>query len=458
MKKDIVDITLEKISKMNFKDSISYLIKIQTEYATNKRKENYFLSYAFLSYIKQHLDEFKLLIKENEEIKNSLKNLFKINSVILDDNLVSIIIDDKKAGELLNFLNEYTSFEDYYLNDTIMSFVTPENKNIFEQLQGSNRKYLFALTNSITISEEEQKEIYTKVLKEYPEKFINDLFIYSNIIKDNTPNEFERYNEINKGMFKFTESVISNPNYFYNYMYNIREMFSGNVTEKDFYNTFQIILKYSQIHEYLLSTKINNREIYDKLKIISTLPPLKEINTIEDLNKFSISEIYKLKIDESFSVNRNPDSADARSDYQFVIFNANREVVKITDDEIQSVELPDDDTRVIGTEYSHISGLRRLYPEYGDKEVPGEIIVPANAINHDIILITEGDSMNMWLPNIDNISMSQIEKLEEKLKEISEPEMICTIVATECDGNYLDIPFSTREMLIEYLKNNKKVK
>ena len=66
--------------------------------------------------------------------------------------------------------------------------------------------------------------------------------------------------------------------------------------------------------------------------------------------------------------------------------------------------------------------------------------------------------MNMWLPNIDNISMSQIEKLEEKLKEISEPEMICTIVATECDGNYLDIPFSTREMLIEYLKNNKKVK
>jgi hypothetical protein len=235
-------------------------------------------------------------------------------------------------------------------------------------------------------------------------------------------------------------------------------MFSGNVTEKDFYNTFQIILKYSQIHEYLLSTKINNREIYDKLKIISTLPPLKEINTIEDLNKFSISEIYKLKIDESFSVNRNPDSADARSDYQFVIFNANREVVKITDDEIQSVELPDDDTRVIGTEYSHISGLRRLYPEYGDKEVPGEIIVPANAINHDIILITEGDSMNMWLPNIDNISMSQIEKLEEKLKEISEPEMISVIVATECDGNYPDIPFSTREMLIEYLKNNKKVK
>ena len=141
-----------------------------------------------------------------------------------------------------------------------------------------------------------------------------------------------------------------------------------------------------------------------------------------------------------------------------MIFNANREVIKITDDEIQSVELTDDDTRIIGTEYSHISGLRRLYPEYGDKEVPGEIIVPANAINHEIILITEGDSMNMWLPNIDNISISQIEKLEEKLKEISEPEMICTIVATECDGNYVDIPFSTREMLIEYLRNNKKVK
>ena len=278
MKKDTVDITLEKISKMNFKDSISYLIKIQTEYATNKSKENYFLSYAFLSYIKKHLDEFMQLITNDEEIKNSLKKLFRINSEILDDNLVSIIIDDKKAGELINFLNEYTSFEDYYLNDTIMSFVTPENKNIFEQLQGSNRKYLFALTNSITISEEEQKEIYTKVLKEYPEKFINDLFIYSNIIKDNTPNEFERYNEINKGMFKFTESVISNPNYFYNYMYNIREMFSGNVTEKDFYNAFQIILKYSQIYEYLLK---ESRPV--KENFIKKMNPKKMNQFIDDI-------------------------------------------------------------------------------------------------------------------------------------------------------------------------------
>ena len=36
--------------------------------------------------------------------------------------------------------------------------------------------------------------------------------------------------------------------------------------------------------------------------------------------------------------------------------------------------------------------------------------------------------------------------------------MISVIVATECDGNYMDIPFSTVETLIDYLKNCKKVR
>ena len=337
-----------------------------------------------------------------------------------------------------------------------MSFITPENKSIFEKLKGNNRKYVFSITNSITIPEEEQKKVYDKVLSELPQKFIDNLFLFNNVIRENTPNEFERYTEVNKAIFSFNENVINKPDNFYIYLYNVNKIFGNNLNEKNYYNTFLISIKYPEIHEQILSTKIDNDDIYNKLKVLTTLPILKGIITISDLNKISISEMYQLDMEKTAS-SINPGSADASGDYQYEIFDYNREVIKISDDEVKSVQVVDYDLPILGAS-SHIEGLRTLYPEYKEKEVPGEIIIPANSEKHDIILITEGDSLNIWLPNIDNISMSQIEKLEEKLKEISNPEMISVIVATECDGNYMDIPFSTTEMLIDYLKNNKKLK
>lgn len=448
---------MNKISKMKYEEAVNYFVETLTYYALIKSNQNYFLSHIFLEFIKSNLDRFKKLVKNNNKLKSDLSNLFQLNSCIANDNFVSIIVDETKNDGLMEFLDEEVDFKSYYLNDNIMSFITPEDKKMFEELKGNNRKYVFSITNSITIPEEEQKKVYDKVLSELPQKFIDNLFLFNNVIRENIPNEFERYTEVNKAIFSFNENVINNLDNFYIYLYNVNKIFGNNLNEKNYYNTFLISIKYPEIHEQILSTKIDNDDIYNKLKVLTTLPILKGIITISDLNKISISEMYQLDMGKTAS-SISPGSADARGDYQFVIFNANREVIKITDDEIQSVELTDDDTRVIGTEYSHISGLRRLYPEYGDKEVPGEIIVPANTINHDILLITEGDSLNIWLPNIDNISMSQIKKLEEKLKEISNPEMISVIVATECDGNYMDVPFSTTEMLIDYLKNNKKVK
>ena len=450
------NIILEAISKMSFKDSIQFFVETLSIHAANKSDDNFFLCHTFKSYLKEHLEEFKNQITKNETLKDNLKKLFELNTYIYDDNLISIIIDDKNSAELIEILNENVDFEKYYLNDNIMSFITPENKSIFEKLKGNNRKYVFSITNSITIPEEEQKKVYDKVLSELPQKFIDNLFLFNNVIRENTPNEFERYTEINKAIFSFNENVINNPDNFYIYLYNVNKIFGNNLNEKNYYNTFLISIKYPEIHEQILSTKIDNDDIYNKLKVLTTLPILKGIITISDLNKISISEMYQLDMGKTGS-SINPGSADASGDYQYEIFDYNREVIKISDDEVKSVQVVDYDSQVHGAS-SHIEGLRTLYPEYKEKEVPGEIIIPANSEKHDIILITEGDSLNIWLPNIDNISMSQIKKLEEKLKEISNPEMISVIVATECDGNYMDIPFSTTEMLIDYLKNNKKVK
>lgn len=450
------NIILEAISKMSFKDSIQFFVETLSIHAANKSDDNFFLCHTFKSYLKEHLEEFKNQITKNETLRDNLKKLFELNTYIYDDNLISIIIDDKNSAELIEILNENVDFEKYYLNDNIMSFITPENKSIFEKLKGNNRKYVFSITNSITIPEEEQKKVYDKVLSELPQKFIDNLFLFNNVIRENTPNEFERYTEVNKAIFSFNENVINKPDNFYIYLYNVNKIFGNNLNEKNYYNTFLISIKYPEIHEQILSTKIDNDDIYNKLKVLTTLPILKGIITISDLSKISISEMYQLDMEKTAS-SINPGSADASGDYQYEIFDYNREVIKISDDEVKSVQVVDYDLPILGAS-SHIEGLRTLYPEYKEKEVPGEIIIPANSEKHDIILITEGDSLNIWLPNIDNISMSQIKKLEEKLKEISNPEMISVIVAIECDGNYMDIPFSTTEMLIDYLKNNKKVK
>ena len=399
------DIILEAISKMSFKDSIQFFVETLSIHAANKSDDNFFLCHTFKSYLKEHLEEFKNQITKNETLKDNLKKLFELNTYIYDDNLISIIIDDKNSAELIEILNENVDFEKYYLNDNIMSFITPENKSIFEKLKGNNRKYVFSITNSITIPEEEQKKVYDKVLSELPQKFIDNLFLFNNVIRENTPNEFERYTEINKAIFSFNENVINKPDNFYIYLYNVNKIFGNNLNEKNYYNTFLISIKYPEIHEQILSTKIDNDDIYNKLKVLTTLPILKGIITISDLNKISISEMYQLDMEKTAS-SINPGSADASGDYQYEIFDYNREVIKISDDEVKSVQVVDYDLPILGAS-SHIEGLRTLYPEYKEKEVPGEIIIPANAINHDIILITEGDSLNIWLPNTNHISSSQ---------------------------------------------------
>ena len=53
--------------------------------------------------------------------------------------------DTKENEELVNLLNEQIAFESYYLNDEIMSSITPNNVSIFKKLKGNNRKYLYRL-------------------------------------------------------------------------------------------------------------------------------------------------------------------------------------------------------------------------------------------------------------------------------------------------------------------------
>lgn len=451
-KKEIIN----KISKMKYEDAVNYFIETLTYYALIKSNQNYFISHIFLTFINSNLDRFKNLVKNNEKLKNDLSNLFRLNSIIDNDNLVSIILLDDEEDSLMNFLNKEINFEPYYLNDNIMSFITPENRKIFEKLNDNKRRYLFSILNSISISEEEQIEVYHKVLSEYPEKFVNDLFSYGILIRDNTPSEYENYVETNKSMFDFMEKSIDNPKSFYNYLHNIGKIFKGSLNEKNYYNAFLFSTKYPQIHNSLFVIRINDKDLLEKIKVLSFLPKLKTITTISDLYEISISEMYQLDMSKSTTI--KPESTDARGSYEYAIFDYNREVIKISDNGIDSIPLPDDDIHNTNINNTHIEGLRKLYPEYRDAEVPGEIIIPANNIHHDILIITEGDSINIWLPNIKNISKHQIEILEGKLNTINDLSTISVTVAIEVDGDYLNIPFSTIEILIDYLKNCKKVR
>lgn len=452
-KKEIIN----KISKMKYEDAVNYFIETLTYYALIKSNQNYFISHIFLTFINSNLDRFKNLVKNNEKLKNDLSNLFQLNSIIDNDNLVSIILLDDEEDSLMDFLNKEINFEPYYLNDNIMSFITPENRKIFEKLNDNKRRYLFSILNSISISEEEQKEVYHKVLSEYPEKFVNDLFSYGMLIRDNTPNEYEEYVEINKNMFEFTEKSLDNPKSFYNYLYNVSIIFERSLNEKNYYNVFLFSTKYPQIHNSLFIVKIKDKDLLEKIRVLSSLPKLKEITTISDLYEISISDMYQLDMGESSKM-VIPDSADARGNYEHAIFDYNREIIKITDNGMKSVPLPDDDEHNTNINNAHIEGLKKLYPEYIDAEVPGEIIIPANNTYHDILMITEGDTLNIWLPNTKNISKHQIELLEETLNTINDLSIISVTVATEVDGNYSSIPFSTVEALIDYLKNCKKVR
>ena len=199
---------MNKISKMKYEEAVNYFVETLTYYALIKSNQNYFLSHIFLEFIKRNLDRFKKLVKNNNKLKSDLSNLFQLNSCIVNDNFVSIIVDETKNDGLMEFLDEEVDFKSYYLNDNIMSFITPEDKKMFEELKGNNRKYVFSITNSITIPEEEQKKVYDKVLSELPQKFIDNLFLFNNVIRENIPNEFERYTEVNKAILQI---VLPNP-------------------------------------------------------------------------------------------------------------------------------------------------------------------------------------------------------------------------------------------------------
>lgn len=444
-----------KIAELPFEEAIKTYIEILNETSTKTKK--YLITHAFLKYINENFNRFKELIENNEEIKTDFQELIRINSEIEGDNLVRVIIDDEKNAKLIDFLNEKIDFKKYYLKDNIMSIINTADESIYKNLNKKHKKYIYSSLYNLFFDEEKQLEIYEDNLKEYPDVFVKNLFYYSEIIYENTPNDLERSLDINKAMFNFTNIVINNKDCLSYYLYNISKIFNNNPSEIDYYNTFLISMTYKDIFNFLLNEMVKSKDICDKLKILISLPPLKEIKTIEDLKHISIPELYELEVDTSFSVSNKIDSVNARNNYEFEIFDNNRQVIKISKEETKVVHLTDDELK-IDDDYSHMDGLVKLYPEFSKKEVPGEIIVPANSIYHDIIIITEGDSMKMFLPNVDNMDMNQIEGLKSKLDEISDLSKISVMIAMECDGNYLEIPFSTPDILIEYLKSNKKVK
>lgn len=446
----------EIVKKMSFNDGIDFYIDI-LKYLNMRKTNQLMVCYSFVDYINNNFNKFKYLLEQDNNLKKDLQDLFGANIEQKEDNLVSIIIDNPDNVNLIELLNDKLNFKDYYLTDNVMTLISDANAKIYNNLEGKEKKYIPSVFNNLYYDREEQMRIYKDVLKDYPLDFIKKLFSFCEIIYENIPNDTGRYKEINKMMFNFTEKVIENKEKLYNYLYNITHIYNFKPTEQELYNIFLIGVKYKEIHEVLLNDKLSNSDIFEKLRILSYLPPLKGIVSLSDLENITNNDLYELEMDNSKSINKEVDSVYARNNYEYKIFESNREVIKITDEEIKVVNLTDD-YRESDTEYSHIDGLKKLYPEYSDKEMLGEIIVLSNSINHDIILLTEGDGMSIWLPNIDNISLSKTKKLKEKLDQIKDIKKISVTVASECEGTYLDIPFSKPDILIDYLKTNKKVK
>lgn len=448
MKEDNSKVDLiRKISKMEFNAAIDFFLENLTYYSLIKSRQNYSLGNLFLMYIKDNFDQFKALVNSNEKIKYDLSNIFHLNTFIKSNNLISLIIEDEENEELVNLLNEQIAFESYYLNDEIMSSITPNNVSIFKKLKGNNRKYLYSMTNSICILDDEQKEIYDKVLSEYPEKFRNDLFSYSNIIRDNTPNDDEIYTLITKMMFDFTEASINSPESFYNYLYNLNKIYKGHASNKNCYNTFLLSRKYPNIHRGLFERKLDNELLYKKLQVLSYLPPLVDIDNLDVLEKIDIEDIYKRDINSSLNM-KDLDASPSANVYEYSIFESERQIISISDAE----------TKISFADISHYHTLLMMYPYYCHEETINEVVQKVNQIDHDILLITEGDSLYIWIPSLENITSNQIDRLKNKLNEIKDPSEISVLVALENNGSYSQVPFSTVDELIDCLKSSKKVR
>lgn len=438
---------IKKISRMNFNDAIDFFLENLTYYSLIKSRQNYSLGNLFLMYIRDNFESFKALVNSSEKVRYDLTNLFHLNTFIKSDNLISLIIEDEANEELVNFLDEQIAFDSMYLNDDIMSSITPNNISIYKNLKGNNRKYLYSMTNSVCISDEEQKDTYDQVLSEYPEKFRDELFSYSIIIRDNTPNENEIYTLITKMMFDFMETSINNPKLFYNYLYNISKIYQGHVSNKNYYNTFLLSRKYPNIHQRLFEKKLDNESLYKKLQILSYLPPLVDIDNLDVLEKISLEDIYKRDINSSLNMNELDASPNANV-YEYSIFESERQIISISNEEM----------KVSYADVSHYHTLLMMYPNYCHEETINEVVQKVNQISHDMLLITEGDTLFIWLPSLENITSNQINMLKNKLNEIKDPSEISVLVALENNGSYSQVPFSTVDELIDYLKNSKKVR
>lgn len=449
MKDDIIDkkSIIKEISKMSFHAAIDFFLDNLTYYALIKSRQNYYLSNLFLMYIKNNYEKFKEYINSNEKLRYSLTQLFHLNTKIKEENLVTLIIDDEKNEELVTLLNEKIAFDDIYLNDDTMSTLMPNNIEIFKTLKGEKRKYLYALTNSVCITYEDQKDTYHKVLNDLPKKFVDDLFVYSNIIRDNTPNESETYEAVTKMMFEFTKSIISNPNSLYIYLYNLSKLYKGNVSEKSYYNTFLLSKKYPNIHKELIERKIDNDLLYKKIQILSYLPPLVGIDDIATLDKMDIRDIYTSDLNDALDM-KEFDASPSANVYEYSIFDTERQVIGINEKEIKTAY----------ADISHYHTLLTLYPDYCLEETINDVVKKVNQINHDILLITEGDTLVIWLPTLQDISSGSIENLKEKLNEIKNFEEISIQIAIENNDGYTPVPFQTVDTLIEYLNNCKRVK
>ena len=168
---------------------------------------------------------------------------------------------------------------------------------------------------------------------------------------------------------------------------------------------------------------------------------------MKTLEEMEIKDIYTKEINSSLDM-KDFDASPSAKVYEYNIFDSDRQIISINEKGINIREADE----------SHFHTLLMMYPEYCEEETINDVVQKINQENHDILLITEGDTLVIWMPAIENISEVAIDRLAEKLQEIDDISEVSISVAIENNGNYTPVPFSTIELLVDYLKNSRKVR
>lgn len=188
--------------------------------------------------------------------------------------------------------------------------------------------------------------------------------------------------------------------------------------------------KYPFIFEELMKRKVIYTDaIKDKIRYMISIPLKIDVDSYDKLSSSSLDDLKKMRYILTSNVSR-PSKRNVDEGEKFVIFNFNREIIKInTLGELNNVHAP----------YSHNEDIRHMYyVELGELENKGNVqtvAYKANVILGDIVIVTENRGMMIYFPPLKFLGKDNIDKLLELFDSLKEKEnkvdLVCGITSED---------------------------